>query len=316
MTQQLALGRAGGLAAEAILERLHESGFAPDSLVLLDQPARVGARLPYGNGYLPVVDETEFDFGDCALLLLPEKAPELVDAATGQGCLVLSHALEPALPALFVDPSEAEPLLDYTADRFRLVGPELACLLPVLTTLDRRFGIEALNLVLLRSAEFEGKAGVDELAAQTVDLLNAREARSGVFPSQIAFNLLPMAADPVLAADLRRYLVNSSYTAMQQSVNVPVFHGFVAAVQLRLGSDCEREAAERCLGGLEGLVLKPGLASPIDDCNRSSGCVLSQLESIPDQPMDLQFWLLADPLRYGLANNYVNVADFLLKSFL
>ena len=81
-------------------------------------------------------------------------------------------------------------------------------------------------------------------------------------------------------------------------------------------ADFDQESVEACLGGLPGVVLKPGLASPIEDCNRSSGCVLSRLESIPDQPQDLQFWMLADPLRYGLANNYVNVTDFLLKSFL
>ena len=91
MSRRLALARAGSIAAEAILERLHESGFAPDSLVLLDDPARVGTRLPYADGYLPVMDENDFDFGDCALLMLPEAAPELVEAAAGQGCLVVSR---------------------------------------------------------------------------------------------------------------------------------------------------------------------------------------------------------------------------------
>ena len=41
--------------------------------------------------------------------------------------------------------------------------------------------IEHLNVTLLRSAEFHGKAGVDELATQTLNLLNARTVTPSVF---------------------------------------------------------------------------------------------------------------------------------------
>ena len=72
MEHRVALACAGGLEAEAILEKLPESGLAPDSLVLLDDESRRGTRLGYGSGYLVVQDKSEFDFSGCALLLLPQ----------------------------------------------------------------------------------------------------------------------------------------------------------------------------------------------------------------------------------------------------
>ena len=316
METRIALACAAGFAAEAILERFDESGLAPDSLVLLDGQAHAGERLAYGGTHLRVEDQAGFDFGNCSLLLLPQFEPDLAERAVAAGCILLSHELPRDLPLLYTGDSRDEPVVDYSADRFRVAGPELACLLPPLLLLERNFGIEATSLVTLRSAEFCGRAGVEELAAQTISLLNAREAANTVFPAQLAFNLLPGRADPDLLSDLQDILVNSSYTAMQQSVTVPLFHGFAAAVQLRLAASFDLGAVERCLAGAERLCIRHDQASPIVDCNQSFSGVITQLETYPDQPMDLQFWIVADPLRYGLANNYVNVTEFLLKSFL
>jgi len=186
----------------------------------------------------------------------------------------------------------------------------------VLSELNNLNSIDRINITHLRSAEFAGKAGVEELASQTINLLNAREAKASVYPDQIAFNLLATDADPRFAADLNLFLGNNSYSLMQQSINVPVFHGFMAAVQLRFTAEVDFDGAKQRLAGLDKVILKSDLASPISDCNQSFSCVISQLEQAPNQPSSLQFWLIADPMRYGLANNYVNVTDFLLKSFL
>jgi aspartate-semialdehyde dehydrogenase len=157
---------------------------------------------------------------------------------------------------------------------------------------------------------------VDELASQTVNLLNSRAAEPSVFEQQIAFNLLPDIVDPLIEGDLRQIMGNSSYNMALQSVNVPVFHGLVAAVQLRFESSVSIGDCQGRLEALDGVIVKKGSASPISDCNQSFSCVMSGLEQSPDQASSLQFWMISDPMRYGLANNYVNVTDFLLKSFL
>ena len=315
MAHRIALANASGIAAEAILEKLPESGVTPDSLVLLDDESRVGARLPFGGSYLTLEDRHQFDFSDCALLLLPEADTELESRAIAQGCLSVGHLLDGELPALFCSRGE-QPEISFNATRLRLAGPELACLVPALRELGRHWALRQVNLSLLRSVEFRGKAGVDELASQTINLLNAREALARVFPQQIAFNLLPDATDWQLSADLAQIMGNNSYPILLQTINVPIFHGFAAAVQLCFDDEIDPEAAGKRLSAVENIQINQGLANPISDCNQSFSCVVSQLEQAPAQPSSLQFWMIADPLRYGLANNYVNVTDFLLKSFL
>jgi len=312
----IALSHASSVAAEAILEKLPQSGITSDSLVLLDHDANIGKRLPFADGYLSLQDQYKFDLSNCALLLMPEADAEMESLALSQGCLLLSHTLASDSPALFVAEGGPQPDLAYTQTSLRLAGAELSSLLPVLLELNQVAPIEHINITLLRSAEFQGRAGVDELASQTVNLLNTRAVEPSVYAQQIAFNLLPEMADPLLEKDIRDFLGNNSYSIALQTVNVPIFHGLAAAVQLRFASNISLEGCKTRLAGLANMTVKKGLVSPISDCNQSFSCIISLLEQAPNQPTDLQFWVITDPMRYGLANNYVNVTDFLLKSFL
>ena len=316
MEHRIALSHASGMIAEAILEGLSESGITSDSLVLLDTELNVGKRLPYGDGYLKIQDQYQFDFSGCALLLLSETDSELESVAIEQGCLLLGHTLESESAALFMASARDQPDISYTESRFRLAGAEASSLLPVLTELDQLAKIEHINVTFLRSAEFHGKAGVEELASQTISLLNSQSVEPSIYTSQIAFNLLPAAVDPNIENDIRQFLGNNSCSIAMQSVNVPVFHGLVMAVQLRFASAVNLDDSGRQLAGLDKLTVSKATGGPISDSNQSFSCTVSQLEQVPDQPSNLQFWIITDPLRYGLANNYVNVTDFLLKSLL
>ena len=316
MEHRIAISQASGIAAEAILEKLSESAVKPDSLFLLDHEAHVGKRVPFAGSRLVIGDQQAFDYSQCSLLLMPEADAEIEAVAVSQGCLLLSHSIERDSPAVFMADAAMTPEVSYSETSLRLAGAELCCLLPTLLALDGLQSIKQLGLTLLRSAEFHGKPGVDELASQTINLLNTREVISSVFPEQIAFNVLPEAVDSRIISDLDQFLGTISYSPMVQTLNVPIFHGFAAAVQLRFDSDIALIDCRKRLESLDNLLVKKGSASPISDCNQSFSCVISHLEQAPNQPSGLQFWMIADPMRYGLANNYVNVAEFLLKSFL
>lgn len=316
MEHRVAVAYASDLAAEAILEKLPESGLAPDSLVLLDDESREGMRLAYGGAYQVLQNQERFDFTGCALLLLPRRDEDLEQRALSAGCVVAGHALDFDSPVVFSAAPDAEPDIPFGETRFRLAGPELSCIAPALRALQSLAPIAQVNAVLLRSAEFHGKAGVDELASQTINLLNLRETTHSVFPQQLAFNLLSEEPDPLFAGDLRHILGNNSLPVSLQMVTVPLFHGFVAALQLRFDEKVSLKDCKSLLSSLANTEIKCSSASPISDCKQSFSGVISRLEQDLDQPTDIRFWMLADPMRYGLANNYVNVTDFLLKSYL
>jgi len=315
MSHRIALSHASSVAGEAILEKLPESGIAPDSLVLLDHQSNLGKRIAYGGSHLALLDQQEYDYSDCALLMMPEADSELEASVLQQGCLLVSHAIVDERPPVFIGAGDV-PSISYSETQLRLAGPELSCLLPALIELDKLAGIVQLHVTLMLSTEFRGKLGINELASQTVNLLSSRDIEPEVYAQQIAFNLLPEATSSQIQADCGHFLGNSSCSIALQTVNVPLFHGFAAAVQIGFSADVKGEDCERQLSAVDKLTIKNTDSSPISDCNQSFGCVVSHLQQAPNQPSNLQFWLLADPMRYGLANNYVNVADFLLKSFL
>ena len=313
---QVVLTHAGSVASQAILEKMPESGLAPDSIVLLGDDSSIGTRLAYADNYLEVQDPSDFSFSDCAMVLMPEYDAAIEEALSSLDALLVSHAIESDYPVVFAPNSDAEINVSYTQGSVRVAGPELSCLLGVLPALHKAFEITNINLVFLQSAESRGKSAIDELAGQAVALLNGREAVSDIYPMQIAFNTQPTHQYTKLNADLPTILGNSEICCIHQVVDVPVFHGLTISIQLEFASNVDLEACKRLLKGIKDVQLIQTNASQITDCNQSFSCVINRLEQVQEKTNTIQFWMIVDPMRYGLAKNYVNVSDILLKSFL
>lgn len=313
---RIAITHANESLAEAILEKLAESGIASDSVVLLGDESKVGVKLAFGGSYLAVEDQHEFDYSECSLVLLTQRDDQLASKLESQSALVLSHVHGDGQGLIYAESNNTELDISYTQQNIQLVSAEIACLLGVLPALHAHTAISTINTTFLRSVESKGKAGVDELAGQTVELLNGRDITPAVYPLQIAFNIIPAKPIPYFNDDLARLLGDDSIECAHQIIDVPVFHGLGVAVQLCFQSKVDLKECEKILKKLDNVIYKTATSSPITDCNQSFNCTISGLEQSENQPNRIQFWLVADPLRYGLTTNYVNVVDILLKSFL
>ena len=314
---RIAITHAGESLAEAILEKLTESGLDHESIVLLGDESKVGVKLAFGGSYLAVEDQHEFDYSNCSLVLLTQHDDEIASKLKSESALVLSHVHGDGQALIYAASNNAELDISYTQQNIQLVSAELACLMDVLPALHAHTAISTINTTFLRSVESKGKAGVDELAGQTVELLNGRDITPAVYPLQIAFNIIPTTSIPAFNDDLARLLGdNNNIECAHQIIDVPVFHGLGVAVQLSFQSNVDLKQCEKILKKLDNVVCTTTASSPITDYNQSFNCTISGLEQALKQPNKLQFWLVADPLRYGLTSNYVNVVDILLKSFL
>ncbi|MFT5226089.1 MAG: aspartate-semialdehyde dehydrogenase [Polaribacter sp.] len=313
---KIAITHASESLAEAILEKLTESGLGAESVVLLGDESKAGVKLAFGSNYLTVEDQHEFDYSTCSLVLLTQRDDEIASKLESQSALVLSHVHGDGRGLIYAASKNAELDISYTQQNIQLVSAEIACLLGVLPALHAHTAISTINTTFLRSVESKGKAGVDELANQTVELLNGRDVISAVYPLQIAFNIIPAIPIPCFNDDLARFLGDDDIECAHQIIDVPVFHGLGIAVQLSFQSKVDLSQFEKILKELDNVVYKTTTSSPITDCNQSFNCTISELVQVANQPNRIQFWLVADPLRYGLTANYVNVVDILLKSFL
>jgi aspartate-semialdehyde dehydrogenase len=292
--RRIAITHANSLFAEAILEKLPEFEITSDSVVLLDDESHVGVRLAYADSYLKIQDKQKYDYSDCALVLMLQYDRSIEDKLSNLDAILLSHTLQDDDQPVFAANADAKLNISYSQQSLKLAGAELSCLLGVLPVLHQNYSITHVNTVLMRSAE----------------------AKPRIYPLQIAFNLIPEASHSRFNQDLAGLIGDDAIKCTHQVVDVPVFHGFSAAVQLIFDSEVDLQACQSILKSISKVQLKSSAASPITDCNRSFECVINRLEQAPNKANTLQFWMIADPIRYGLANNYVNVADILLKSFL
>ncbi len=314
--RKIAVSHAGGVVAEAVLERLQQQQVDAQQLVLLDSEAQLGSRIAYGDTYLVTKNQENFDYSDCGLLLLLAEDQAIEELARSQGCFILGCVKADNAPLAYGGAALDEPEIGYGADSVRLPGPEACCLLDVLVRMSQMQDIEHINLTVLQSASQQGKPGIDELASQTINLLNTREIKPSVFPWQIAFNLLATASDPEITNELGQFLDISPTAITVNTVITPVFYGLAAAVSVRFSSDFDLQALTGALKQLDGVQIGKQGGSIVSDCNQSFSCVVSEIHRSGLDSQILSFWLMADAHRYGLARNYASLSAFLQNSYL
>ena len=313
---KVAITHASSMLAEAILEKLPDTGLSPDSIVLLDDDSHVGIKLGYADTYLGIQNQTDYDYADCNLVLMLEHEEQILKKLTNLDSVVVGHNLEVDGNPVYATHNNSQLDISYTQRIIQLVDAEQACLLGILPSLHQHFKITRINAVLMRSAEARGKAGVEELASQTIALLNSKEVKPELYPLQIAFNLLPDSSNPEFNRELTALIGDESIQCTYQIADLPVFHGFSAAIQLNFATEISLKAFKSAIGTIGNVQFKATMASPFTETKQSFNCTISRLEQAHQQTRSIQFWMIADSLRYGLANNYVNVTDILLKSFL
>ncbi|MCK4707227.1 MAG: hypothetical protein KAU21_01310 [Gammaproteobacteria bacterium] len=310
---KFAVTHASGLLAEALLKSMAESGISSDSVILLDQEQQVGNRLSYGDTYLMVEDQHEYDYENLTAVLLLEPDAELESLLLHADCYVISHHANEMSQGVFT------PLLSKLPEQpcaIKLASAELASLLLVANVIHSHFGISSLNIVNVQSSSHYGKSGVDELASQTISLLNSQDVKSGVFPLQLAFNMIPGEPD----ADMENQLIDAMQAddmkCSVQNILVPAFHGLSISVSLEVKHKIDLKKLSGLLNEQQGVQLNLYTVSPLTDCKKGSDVIITGLHQPQNDVNRLQFWIVSDSVRNGLIQNYQNMLDVLLKSVL
>lgn len=313
---RIALTHASGLFAQALLEQMAIAGIAADAVLLLDSEEQAGHRVPYADTHLVVQDQYASDYDNLSAVLLLEADAELQSLLEHADCFVISHHGPEELPARYVgDVSMVAGLLEQPG-RIRLVPAELATLLSVMLPLHQLHGIQAMQLVNVLSASVYGKPGVEELASQTISLLNSQDIHSDIFPLQLAFNMIPFDAAELSAWQLSDLLGDDDIDYSVQQILVPAFHGLAMAVTLQSEKPIELDRQIEQWQALPGIEVIQKVASPLTHCNAGLKIVITGLQHPQNDANRLQFWIIADSIKNGLIQNYLHILDFLLKSYL
>lgn len=329
----IALLGATGAVGNAVLELLAERQFPVGELYLLASENSAGESVRFDGRSLRVQDAAEFDWSQAQLAFFTagrEASARYAEEAASQGCLVIDSsdlfALEPDVP-LVVPDVNPQVLADYRNRNIITVADALVSqLLSAIKPLVETAGLGRLQVTNLVSVSSHGKAAVDGLAGESARLLNGVPADEHYFGRQLAFNLLPQQADSAGSVASERRLVDQVRKVLQDeglpiavsSVQAPVFYGNAQIVYIENLRPLSAEEARDELARADDISLSDDgdYPTPVSDASGSKALSIGSVRNDYGIPELLQFWSVADNIRFGGALMAVKTAEKLVQEYL
>lgn len=330
----IAILGATGAVGEALLELLEERQFPVGELALLARAESPGESRRFRGKTYPVQDAAAFDWTQAQLAFFvagAEASARYAEEAANAGCLVIDSsglfALEPDVP-LVVPEVNAYALEDYrNRNLVAIAGSLTSQLLVAIKPLVEAGGLARIQVTNLLAVSGRGKAAVDALAGQSARLLNGMPLDDAdYFGRQLAFNMLPLlpardgsvSDDRRLVDEVRKILQDEMLPISVSSVQAAVFYGHAQMVGFEALRPLAAEEARDAFVRGEDVMLfeQESFPTQVNDASGnvalSVGCVRNDY-GLPEQ---VQFWSVADNVRFGGALMAIKTAEKLIGEYL
>ena len=322
---KIAIAGASTLLGRELKEALEESPLAAASFVLLDEEASQGQLDQVGDEvtFVQAIGEDAFDRVDFTLFCGAEAMTRKhwrQALRSGSTVLDLSGALDQESGVLVGAPwlgaDAAAP--DLFTPAVVPAHPAALALGLLLDRLQQAAAVRFAAVTLLQPASESGRAAMDELHQQTVNLLSFQGLPRAVFDAQAAFNLLSglgeNAAVNLSAVEAR---VRRHYAALSagrwpalalQVIQAPVFHGQTFSIAVELERPVEISKLEEALSGDHVDLILEDTDSPSNLAATGQDDVLVRLRPEPgssrnpNETLRLWLWAAADNLRLSAQN--------------
>ncbi len=342
-TFDVAIVGATGLVGEALVSFLVERHFPVGHFFPLASVRTAGKKVGLGGKYHTVKDVADFDFSQVDVAVFcanDETSAEYVPCATAAGCMVIDTS------AQFVDDDDVPLVIPevnpqtiadyiqrkeiYKEQRNIIVSPDSATIqmLVALKPVYDAVGIERINVVSYQAVTASGKSGMDELASQTIALLNMQDAKRKMFPQQIAFNILPqvtvaeengyLSCEMKILRATQKILADDDILINPTTAQAPVFFGHSQAVHVETGAKLGADEARDLLRRAPGVMLlddgEPGNSpTAVTHAAGEDAVFVGRIREDISHPCGLSLWVVADNVRKGAALNCVQILELLVK---
>jgi aspartate-semialdehyde dehydrogenase len=329
---------ATGAVGEALIEILEKRNFPVAQLFLLASERTAGTKVMFKNKSVMVTDLAEFDFSQVQIALFSaggSVSAEYAPKAAAAGCVVIDNTshfrYDDDIP-LVVPEVNPERVADYTK-RNIIANPNCSTIqmLVALKPIHAAVGIKRISVATYQAVSGAGKTAVNELAKQTAELLNGREAVAEVFPKQIAFNVLPQIdvfmengytkEEMKMVWETQKIFGDKELLVSATCVRVPVFFGHSEAVQIETKSFLDVKDARELLENARGVTVidehKDGAyPTAVSESAGQDAVFVGRIRQDISLSNGLSLWVVADNVRKGAALNSVQIAEELIKSYL
>lgn len=333
----VAIVGATGAVGQEMIKILDERNFPVAELRLIASERSQGREFDYrGRGVkVQKLDEDSFKGIHIALFSAgASRSREFAPLAVEAGAVVIDNSsafrMEPDIP-LVVPEINAYRVGDYRR-RGIIANPNCTTAITVMA-LKPLHDIGRIKRVVASSYQAVSGAGaqaIEELRLQTLAWVKGKPMKSGVFPHQIAFNLLPhidtflengyTKEEMKLHNETRKILEDDSIQVTATTVRVPVFRAHSVSVNIETERKITPQEARRALSGFPGIrvVDEPqNLKYPMPiDAAGIDDCLVGRIREDYTVPAGLSFWVSGDQLRKGAALNAIQIAEVLIKEYI
>ncbi|HFZ8994301.1 TPA: aspartate-semialdehyde dehydrogenase [Citrobacter freundii] len=330
----IAILGATGAVGEALLETLAERQFPVGEIYALARNESAGEYLRFAGKSVIVEDVAGFDWTQAQLAFFvagAQASAAWVEEATNAGCLVIDSsglfALEPDVP-LVVPEVNPFVLADYRNRNVIALPDSLTSqLLTALKPLIDQGGLSRITVTSLLSASAQGKKAVDALAGQSAKLLNGIPVdEDDFFGRQLAFNMLPLLPgkegnvreEQRIVDEVRKIMQDEGLMISASCVQSPVFYGHAQMVAFEALRPLAAEEARDAFARGDDIVLSEENDFPtqVGDASGSPHLSVGCVRNDYGMPEQIQFWSVADNVRFGGALMAVKVAEKLVQEYL
>lgn len=332
---RIAVVGASSLIGEALIETIRSRKFPLSTLHALDDVRDLGRAVGDGERDLPVEDVANFDFSRVDLAFFCARsavATRYAAAAAAHAWVIdgsLAHRAQEGVPLVVAD---VNPEVLGTIGRRGLIalpGSAATALATVLAPLHKAVGLARVEVVTCQAVSGSGRAAMEGLASETVDMLSGRKAKGRIFGRQIAFNVIPLvdalgedgvsAEERRLLHETRRVLGMPHLAINATAIRVPVFFGHSMAVHVSFERELSVAAATDLLQRSKGcrvVAAGPGgdVPTPALEAASPDSVHVGRLRADLTRDRSLNFWVVADNIRKCAAYNAFSVADILVNS--
>lgn len=324
------VGATGAVGVE-MLKTLSQRAFPASRVVALASARSAGRRVAFGSGELLVEELSERSFEGVDIALFSAGAgvsTAMAPAAVRAGCVVIDNSsafrMDDDVPLVVPEVNGG----DAATHAGIIANPNCSTIQMVvaLDVLRRLAPIRRVVVATYQAASGAGQAAMDELYAQTGDLLAGRQLAPQAFVHRIAFNCIPhidvfldddsTKEEWKMVVETKKIMHDERIAVAATCVRVPVLRCHSEALTVEFAAPVTPVAAREALAAAPGVQV-------IDDPARAVYPMPAMLEGTDDVYVGrirvdesvehgLALWVVADQLRKGAALNAVQIAELLL----
>lgn len=324
---------ATGMVGEVFLELLVERNFPVKGLKLFASDRSKGQTRDFKNHKIPIdvleegcfkgLDLVFFSSGDD---ISKEWAPKCV--AEGAYAVDNSAAfrMDPHTPLCV--PEVNGQLLDSDGRSMPKIIANPNCstiqLVVALRPLMLAFGLESVHVASYQAVSGAGKAGQEELMAQTKAwAADQNPPLPQTFPHTIAMNAVPQigsfnsqgfcSEEVKIMNETKKILGRNDFRVSAFTVRIPAWNAHSEAVWVRLKKSATRAEVTSALKNQPGLVVEDDAAQSVyptaAQYDGKDPVAVGRIHQDLDDPQTWMMWVVADNLRKGAALNGIQIAE-------